>query len=68
MTNHVTYLSIREVAEALRISPESVRTLIRDDELPALRIGPSQKIFRIHVEDLQAYIAAHYNGTQRLGQ
>jgi excisionase family DNA binding protein len=65
MMAHSTYLSVQEVAETLRISPESVRALIRRGELPALRIGPSRQILRIDSDDLQAYIAAHYTGSRR---
>lgn len=68
MINMPYLLSVREVADALKISAESVRTLIREGELPAVHIGPRQKILRVHATDLRTYIEAHYNGSQRWGQ
>ena len=49
-----TFLSIAEVARKLRISRPTVRTLIRDGKLPAIRVG--RRIFRISLLSLEVFI------------
>ncbi|MDQ1466102.1 MAG: hypothetical protein QOH10_517 [Actinomycetota bacterium] len=46
-------LTVREVAETMRVSSMTVYRLIRAGELPALRVG---KHFRIRETDLNAYL------------
>ena len=46
-------LTVREVAEAMRVSTMTVYRLIRAGELPAIRVG---KHFRIRTRDLEAYL------------
>lgn len=46
-------LTVREVAETMRVSTMTVYRLIRAGELPAIRVG---KHFRIRVEDLDTYL------------
>jgi excisionase family DNA binding protein len=46
-------LTVREVAETMRVSSMTVYRLIRAGELPALRVG---KHFRIRENDLNAYL------------
>ncbi|MGH3292452.1 MAG: helix-turn-helix domain-containing protein [Trebonia sp.] len=50
------YLTIGEVAARLRVSPRTVRWLIRRQQLIAQRIGEE---FLIEKSDLAAYIDAH---------
>lgn len=40
MTTLDVYLTVNEVAEALRVSAETVRRMARRGELPAMRLGP----------------------------
>ena len=48
-------LTVREVADAIRVSTMTVYRLIRAGELPAIRVG---KHFRIRESDLSAYLDA----------
>lgn len=52
-------LTVREVAEAMRVSTMTVYRLIRAEELPAIRVG---RHFRIRRRDLAAYLAARVTG------
>jgi excisionase family DNA binding protein len=45
-------LTVREVAERLRVHPITVRRLIKDGKLPVVRIG---RAIRVREEDLGAY-------------
>lgn len=46
------YLTVREVSQKLDISEESVRDLIKDKEIKAVKIGR----WRIKPEDLENFI------------
>lgn len=48
-------LTVREVATAMRVSTMTVYRLIRDGQLPAIRVG---KHFRIRATDVDAFLAA----------
>ncbi len=48
-------LTVREVAGAMRVSTMTVYRLIRDGQLPAIRVG---KHFRIRATDVDAFLAA----------
>lgn len=50
------YLTTREVAARLRVSPRTVRWLIRTQQLPAQRIAEE---FLIEESDLSAFINAN---------
>jgi excisionase family DNA binding protein len=58
-------LTVREVAEAMRVSTMTVYRLIKAEELPAIRVG---KHFRIRRRDLSGYLDArmvgHETGTE----
>lgn len=69
MTNVTTFaseglLTVREVAEAMRVSTMTVYRLIHAEELPAIRVGSNLRIRRA---DLAAYLNARvvggHNGT-----
>ena len=51
------YLTVREVAERLDISEESVRDLINDRELKAVKIGK----WRVKPVDLESFIKSRSN-------
>lgn len=55
MTTQPTLLTVREVADAMRVSTMTVYRLIRSGALPAIRVG---KHFRIRVGDLERYFDA----------
>lgn len=48
-------LTVREVADAMRVSTMTVYRLIRSDALGAIRIG---KHFRVRTRDLEGYLEA----------
>lgn len=52
-------LTVREVAEAMRVSTMTVYRLIKAEELPAIRVG---KHFRIRRSDLTGYLDARMVG------
>jgi excisionase family DNA binding protein len=49
---------VNEVAEALRVSRMTVYRLIKQGELPALRVGRG---YRIHEEDVHRYLNDRFN-------
>lgn len=57
------YLSIKEVAAKLGLSPSTVRNMVRDRRIPSVRTGNANRIVRIAKVDLDAYIAANRVGT-----
>jgi excisionase family DNA binding protein len=50
-----TLLTVSEVADLFRVSSMTVYRLIRNGELPAVRVGRS---YRVREDDLQAYLEA----------
>lgn len=54
----VQLLKVKEVAEALRVSPSLVYSLIESGRLPACRVGRGRGSVRVLHEDLLAYIEA----------
>lgn len=48
------YLTVNQVAEILRLNPQTIRNWINAGKLPALHIG---RRVRINREDLDAFIA-----------
>ena len=59
MTEQHTLLTVREVAESMRVSTMTVYRLIRSGTLPAIRVGTH---FRIRVTDLDHYLEAQTLG------
>jgi len=52
-----SYLTVKEVAEILRVSPDSVYRLLDKRDIPFYQLGGSR---RISVDDLQKYLDACY--------
>jgi excisionase family DNA binding protein len=50
------FLTIKQVAECLSVSPSTVRNLIKHQRLTALRIGTTAGAFRIAESELVRYI------------
>ena len=48
-------LSVREVADALGVNPETIRRLIHDGRLDAIRVG---RVLRIDRAELDRFIAS----------
>jgi excisionase family DNA binding protein len=53
------WLTVKEIASALKVTEETVRRWVREGELPALALGRKAGL-RIRASDLQAFIAARY--------
>ena len=53
------YLSIEEISQRLRISPETVRRWVRAGELPAVKIA---RQWRIAETEIKEYLAGHQAG------
>ena len=53
------WLTVRDVAERLKVTEETVRRWVRDGDLPALVLGKKAG-HRIRSTDLDAFIAARY--------
>ncbi len=50
------FMTTQDVAELLKVSEATVRTLIHDGELRAIRIG---REFRVAVKDLEIFVNDH---------
>lgn len=48
------FLTVKEVAERLRVSIVTVRKMVKDGTLEGIRVG--KKMFRIKSEELEKYI------------
>jgi excisionase family DNA binding protein len=53
------FLSVREAAKALSVSPATVYKLCRRGELPHVRVSNS---IRVAPDDLAAFVASRRNG------
>jgi excisionase family DNA binding protein len=51
------FLTVNEVADLLRVSSMTIYRLIKEGDLPAVRIGKS---FRLREDDVDAYLAKRY--------
>ena len=51
------FLTVAEVADLLRVSSMTVYRLIKEGELPAVRVGKS---YRVREDDLDAYLSKQY--------
>lgn len=61
----VRWLTVRDVAEMLRVHEETVRRWIRRGELTALDLGGPRAGYRIRPSDLDDFIKTNYNGITR---
>lgn len=64
MSGEHRLLTVREVAEAMRVSTMTVYRLIKTRDLPAIRVG---RHFRIRADDLGEYLEARVVGRQQEG-
>lgn len=56
MSPQLDLMTVREVADAMRVSTMTVYRLINAGELPALRVG---RHFRVLRSDLETYVREH---------
>lgn len=61
-TNNNQYYTTDEVAEMLKVTPDSVRRWIRDGKLKSIKL--SGKFIRISREDLDAFIQSQRGDNQ----
>jgi excisionase family DNA binding protein len=59
-----SFLTVNEVAEALRLNPQTVRNWIDQGSLPALRVG---RRVRIRRSDFERLLQEGYSGGARQG-
>ncbi len=57
------FLTVTEVAELLKINPQTIRNMIDPGELPAVRVG-SRRV-RIQRGDLEHFLAENRRPTRR---
>jgi len=62
-TLHQRFLTLSDVAEILNISAAQAYALVRNGELPAIKVGGRGQ-WRIEVTQLDAYITRMYDQTQ----
>jgi excisionase family DNA binding protein len=51
-------LSLAEVAKRLAVTEKTVRRMIADGELPALRVGHGRGVLRVDPDELAAWLYA----------
>ena len=54
LDGHETLYSVREVADQLGVHPETIRRLIHDGRMDAVRIG---RVLRVHATALEKFLA-----------
>jgi excisionase family DNA binding protein len=62
VAEQLVLLTVREVADAMRVSTMTVYRLIRSGALPAIRVG---KHFRIRARDLDTFLELQTTATGR---
>ena len=53
--NEVTVLTLKEVAERLKLHPNTLRRYAKEGKLPAMKFG---RVWRIEEEDLKEFMRA----------
>jgi excisionase family DNA binding protein len=64
MTETDRLLTVSEVAERLRLNPETIRRMLRDGRLIGFRIGADSAGWRVTEADLNAFIRARMSKTE----
>ena len=59
------WLTVRDVAETLKVHEETVRRWIRRGDLVALDLGGPRAGYRVRPSDLEKFIEANYNRQQK---
>ncbi len=62
-TSHQRFITLADVAEILNISAAQSYALVRNGELPAIKVGGRGQ-WRVEMTQLDAYIARMYDQTQ----
>jgi excisionase family DNA binding protein len=60
-----TLLTVKEVAERLRVCPATAYELIRQGKIRSLRVGTNRGVIRVRELDVEEYLSA---GTQQVAQ
>lgn len=59
--SQIPWLTVREVADQLQVTEETVRRWIRRGELGALELGGPRTVYRIRTDDLDHFMWQRYN-------
>lgn len=59
------WLTVRDVAESLKVHEETVRRWIRRGDLVALDLGGPRAGYRVRPSDLEKFIESNYNRQQK---
>ncbi|WP_277209231.1 helix-turn-helix transcriptional regulator [Isoptericola croceus] len=57
------FLSVKQVADELAVTPAQVYTLLKSGEMPAIQVGP-KRVWRIERVKLEEYIEQQYAATR----
>lgn len=61
LMSDMRWLTVRDVAESLKVHEETVRRWIRRGDLVALDLGGPRAGYRVRMSDLDNFIEANYN-------
>jgi len=58
----VTVLTLKEIAERLKLHPNTLRRYIKEGKLPAMKFG---RVWRVEEEDLKEFMRANKQGAKK---
>ena len=53
-----------ELTKILKVSLRTVRSWVRNGDLPHLRLGSGERLIRVRHEDLEKFLNHHYSGNE----
>jgi excisionase family DNA binding protein len=64
MTDPDRLLTVADIAERLRLNPETVRRWLRDGRLRGIRLGERRAGWRVSERDLAAFLSTRSTGKE----
>jgi excisionase family DNA binding protein len=61
---HTRFLTLSDVSEILNVAPAQVYSLVRNGEIPAIKIGARGQ-WRVEISELERYISDRYVETAK---
>lgn len=58
----MTVLTLKEIAEKLKLHPNTLRRYIKEGKLPAMKFG---RVWRVEEEDLKEFMRANKQGAKK---
>lgn len=58
----MTVLTLKEIAERLKLHPNTLRRYIKEGKLPAMKFG---RVWRVEEEDLKEFMRANKQGAKK---